>query len=76
VHFWRGHQLRSNAPAALAALVSVYGLLTHPADVVKHIQSLSGMLPPSTVKLLSEELQQIVSSSSTSLGLGASNGLS
>ena len=60
---------------ALAALVSIYGLLTNPADVVKHAQSLSGMLPASTVKLISDELQQIVSASSKSLGLGAVIGI-
>jgi len=56
---------------ALAALVSIYGLLTNPADILKHVQSLSGMLPSSTLRLISDELQQFVSASSKSLGLGA-----
>ena len=56
---------------ALTALVSIFGLLANPEDVVKHVQSLSGMLPVTTLKLISDELQQIVSASSKSLGFGA-----
>jgi membrane protein len=56
---------------ALAALVSVYGLVANPADVMDSVQSLSGMLPPSTVALIGGGLQQLVSASSKSLGLGA-----
>ena len=37
---------------ALAALVSVYGLVANPADVANSVQSLSGMIPPSTVELI------------------------
>jgi len=55
----------------LAALVSVYGLVANPADVAISVQSLSGMLPPSTVKLISDVLTQLVAASSQSLGLGA-----
>jgi membrane protein len=54
----------------LAALVSVYGLVANPAVVAKSVQSLSGMLPPSTVELIGNELTQFVSASSQSLGLG------
>ncbi|HVC54030.1 MAG TPA: YihY/virulence factor BrkB family protein [Stellaceae bacterium] len=60
---------------ALAALVSVYGLVANPADVTNSVQSLSGMLPPSTVALISGGLQQLVSASSKSLGLGAVIGI-
>jgi membrane protein len=60
---------------ALAALVSVYGLVANPADVAKSVQSLSGMLPPSTVELIGGELTQLVSVSSKSLGLGAVIGI-
>jgi membrane protein len=60
---------------ALAALVSVYGLVANPADMTKSVQSLSGMLPPSTVKLIGDELHQLVSASSKSLGLGAVIGI-
>jgi membrane protein len=60
---------------ALAALVSIYGLVANPADVTKHIHSLSSMLPSSTVKLIGDELHQLVSASSRSLGLGATIGI-
>jgi membrane protein len=56
---------------ALAALISVWDLVAKPADVTKSVQSLSGILSPSTVKLISTELHQLVSASSKSLGLGA-----
>jgi membrane protein len=56
---------------AVAALVSVYGLVANPADIAKRVQSLSGMLPPSTVELIGDGLAQLVSGSRKSLGLGA-----
>ena len=60
---------------ALAALVSAYGLLTNAADVTRRVQSLAGMLPASTVKLISDELHQLVSASNKSLGLGVIVGI-
>jgi membrane protein len=60
---------------ALAALVSVYGLVANPADAANSVQSLSGMLPQSTVGLIGGGLQQLVSASSKSLGLGAVIGI-
>jgi membrane protein len=60
---------------ALAALISVYGLVANPADVTNSVQSLSGMLPPSTVELIGGGLQQLVSASSKSLGVGAVIGI-
>ena len=60
---------------ALAALVSVYGLVENPADMAKNVQSLSDMLPPSTVELISDGMRQLVSASGKSLGLGAVIGI-
>jgi membrane protein len=60
---------------ALAALISVYGLFANPADAANSAQSLSGMLPPSAVELIGSGLQQLVSASSKSLGLGAVIGI-
>jgi len=59
----------------LAALFSVYGLVANAADAAKIAQSLSGMLPPSTVALMRDELTQLASASSPSLGLGAIIGI-
>ena len=60
---------------ALAALVSVYGLLANPMDVAKSAQSLAGMLPSATAELIGDEFAQLVSESSKSLGLGAIVGI-
>jgi membrane protein len=59
----------------LAALASVYGLVESPAGAAKSVQSLSGMLPPSTVEMIGNELAQLASASSPSLGLGAIIGI-
>jgi membrane protein len=58
-----------------AALFSVYGLVANPADAAKSVQSLSSMLPPSTVELIGDELSQLASASSQSLSLGAIIGI-
>jgi membrane protein len=60
---------------ALAALVSLYGLIANPADVARRVQSLSGLLPSSAVTLIGDELHRLVSASSKSLGLGAVIGI-
>jgi membrane protein len=52
------------------AMVSLYCLVANPADVTRNTQSLSGMLPSSTVQLIGDELHQLVVASSKSLGLG------
>lgn len=59
----------------VAALVSVYGLVANSADVAKVVQSLSGLLPPSIVGLVGDELTQLASASRPSLGLGAIIGI-
>ena len=56
---------------AMAAFVSSYGLVENPADVTRHVRALSSLLPASTVKVIGDELHQIVSASSNSLGFGA-----
>jgi len=60
---------------ALAALISVYGLVENPVGMTKDVQSLSGLLPPSIVGLASSALRELVSASSGSLGLGAILGI-
>jgi membrane protein len=60
---------------ALAALVSVYGLVLDPAQVEKQVSALSGVLPEQSRQLLVDELHQLISTSSGTLGLGAAFGL-
>jgi membrane protein len=60
---------------ALAALISVYGLIENPMGMTKDVQSLSGLLPPSIVRLANAALRELISASSGSLGLGAIIGI-
>jgi membrane protein len=60
---------------ALAALVSIYGLVLDPAQVEREVSMLSGVLPEQSRQLLADELHQFVSTSSGTLGLGATFGL-
>lgn len=55
---------------ALIALVSLYGLVADPATVERQLASLSQMLPGSARDLIATQLQDIVQSSSSTLGLG------
>ncbi|MGB6485590.1 MAG: YihY/virulence factor BrkB family protein [Steroidobacteraceae bacterium] len=60
---------------ALAALISVYGLVENPAGMTRDVQSLSSLLSPSIVRLASATLHELISASSRSLGLGAIIGI-
>jgi membrane protein len=56
---------------ALAALVSIYGLLLDPGQIETQVSMLSGVLPDQSRQLLTDELHQLVSASGRTLGLGA-----
>ena len=45
---------------ALAALVSIYGLFSDPAEVGRQIAPLANLLPPEAMKLLNDGLQKFV----------------
>lgn len=53
---------------ALAALVSVYALVTDPAKLQDHIASVQSLLPPEAAQLITQQLQRIVQSSSDVFG--------
>jgi membrane protein len=55
---------------ALAALVSIYGLLTEPAQVEQQMNQLTAVLPEQAHQMLSERLHSIASQSSGTLGWG------
>jgi membrane protein len=59
----------------LAALVSIYGLVSNPAQVEQQVNSLRGILPASSQQLIGGELHQLVSSSSDALGVGVVVGI-
>lgn len=54
----------------LAALVSVYGLVSNPNHIQQQIQSLSGVVPAQTRQMLASELHSLAASSSGALGIG------
>lgn len=60
---------------ALAALVSIYGLIASRATVATTITALSGRVVPSAQKLISDELHHLVATSGHALGFGAIFGL-
>ena len=60
---------------ALAALVSIYGLLMDPAQIEKQVDAMSALLPGDTRQMIAQELHRLVSSSHGALGFGAVVGL-
>lgn len=60
---------------ALAAFVSIYGLVYDPADAQQQVQSLSEVLPAEARSLLMAQLQQLTGGSSTALGFGVLLGI-
>jgi len=54
----------------LAALVSVYGLVSNPNQIQQQVASMSGMLPEQTRQMISSELHSLAASSSGALGIG------
>ena len=60
---------------AIAALVSIYGLVANPQTIEHEVNSMSGLLPGSTQSLISSELHQLVSSSGGALSIGVVIGI-
>ena len=59
----------------LASLVSLYGLVLDASQIEKQVSALSGILPAQTQQLLTDQLHQLVESSSGTLGIGAGVGI-
>ncbi|MGE5545740.1 MAG: YihY/virulence factor BrkB family protein [Solirubrobacterales bacterium] len=53
---------------ALAAAVSLYGLIADPATVARHLSLLAGVLPTDMQNLLGDQLKSVTSSSNSTLG--------
>lgn len=60
---------------ALAAVVSIYGLVTSPEDVQQQITSMSDMLPQDAQSIIQEQLKSIVTTGGAALSFGAIGGL-
>jgi membrane protein len=56
---------------ALAAVVSIYGLIADPQQVQQQIQALSGMLPQEAATIIQEQLQQVAGAAPGALTAGA-----
>jgi membrane protein len=56
---------------ALAALVSVYGLVNDANSLSAHLDTLSGIVPESILRFVGAELTRLVESNPRSLGIGA-----
>jgi membrane protein len=54
---------------ALAALVSIYGLILDPAQVERQVRAMSSFLPEESTQIISDELHSLISHSSSSLGI-------
>ncbi len=59
----------------LAALVSVYGILATPGDVVEHMKDFAGVLPPGVWDIFNTELQQLTRHNQGTLTVAAALGL-
>jgi membrane protein len=60
---------------ALAAFVSIYGLLMDPVQIEKQVGALGSVLPGQMQDMLGQQLHQLVSASHGALGFGAIVGL-
>jgi membrane protein len=59
---------------AIAALVSLYGLLYDPADIQRQTLNLTGLIPPQAVELLQDQLSRVAGAERT-LGMGFALGI-
>ena len=53
---------------ALAAMVSLYGLVTDPADLQRHMKSIEGVMPSGAAGIVNSELERIAKGQSSTLG--------
>ncbi|MFE1603160.1 YihY/virulence factor BrkB family protein [Methylobacterium sp. ID0610] len=54
---------------AVAALVSLYGLVSDPATINDHLSLLQGMLPSGALDIIGEQVKRITAKGGTTLGL-------
>ncbi|MGH7907358.1 MAG: YihY/virulence factor BrkB family protein, partial [Candidatus Binataceae bacterium] len=60
---------------ALAALVSIYGLIANPARVQKEISALHGVMPAEAQAIIANQLKSITSAGESKLGISLILGL-
>jgi membrane protein len=54
----------------LSALISIYGLIADPTVIATQVSNLAGILPPSSLALLYEQLTRLTSAPPQALGIG------
>ncbi|OWV85779.1 ribonuclease [Rhizobium sp. N122] len=54
---------------AMAALVSLYGLVADPVTISEHLRELAGLLPPGAFDLLADQIKELVSKRDSALGI-------
>lgn len=60
---------------ALAALISLYGLVADPSTIGTHLSSLQGVIPGGGLQLITDQIHTLTSTPHQALGLGALVGL-
>ncbi len=60
---------------AIAALVSLYGLVADPATVSQHLQTLGGVVPGGGMQIIEEQIKRVTSRPNSTLGFSAAIGL-
>jgi membrane protein len=60
---------------AIAALISIYGLLFDPEQVSRQVGALEGVLPPQAMEILLTQMREVAQTSGGALGVGAVGGL-
>ena len=54
----------------ISAAISLYGLVADRADIENHLQALAGVLPAEALKLIADQVHQLVSAPAAKLGAG------
>ncbi|PWS34646.1 YihY/virulence factor BrkB family protein [Falsiroseomonas bella] len=60
---------------AIAALVSLYGLVADPETVAQHIDALAGVVPGGGMQIIQEQVNRVTSQPQGTLGFGVAAGL-
>jgi membrane protein len=60
---------------AIAALISLYGLVAEPATIGQHLEALSGVVPGGGMALIEEQVRRVTERPAGALGFGAIAGL-
>src|SRR5688572_5979502 len=60
---------------SLAAAVAIYGIIASPDAIAAQMQSFAGLLPPATVEILQNQLNQLVSQRDETLSIGVIIGI-